>query len=253
MNFYWIVSAKKIKQLMLIILVAFFTASLVFVERNQISVFSTTDGPQAFYKAEIDKKQIALTFNISWGEEQLLPILEILDEKGIEQANFFVSASWAERYPELIEEIHKRGHSIGSHGYRYKDYVTWEQDKVRNDLNKSTQVLEELTGERPTLLRPPNGSFNKEVLSISDRAGYSTIHWSVNSNDYQNPGVEAIIQSVVPNTEPGDVILFHASDSVKQTHQALPIIIDQLQDAGFSFKTVEELMANTETQTEEIH
>ncbi|WP_231686969.1 hypothetical protein [Bacillus sp. JCM 19034] len=57
MNIYWIVNAKKIKHIMLIVLVAFFTASLLFVERNQISVFSTSDGPQAFYKAEIDKKK----------------------------------------------------------------------------------------------------------------------------------------------------------------------------------------------------
>lgn len=252
MNIYWIVNAKKIKHIMLIVLVAFFTASLLFVERNQISVFSTADGPQAFYKAEIDKKEVALTFNISWGEEQLIPILDVLDDKKIDQANFFVSASWAERYPDLVEEIHKRGHQIGSHGYRYIDYVGLEQDKIRNDMNKSTAVIEEIIGERPTLLRPPNGSFDKDVLAIADRAGYSIIHWSIQSNDYQNPGVDEIIQAVVPNTNPGDVILFHASDSVKQTHEALPIIIDQLKDNGFSFTTIEELMANTETTNEEI-
>ncbi|WP_370622043.1 polysaccharide deacetylase family sporulation protein PdaB [Bacillus sp. JCM 19034] len=189
---------------------------------------------------------------MSWGEEQLIPILDVLDDKKIERANFFISASWAERYPDLVEEINKRGYSIGSHGYRYIDYVGSEQDKVRNDINKSTAVIEELIGERPTLLRPPNGSFNKEILTIADRAGYSIVHWSVQSNDYQNPGADAIIDAVVPNTEPGDVILFHASDSVKQTHEALPIIIDQLKEKGFSFTTVEELIANAETTNEEI-
>ncbi|ARK28559.1 polysaccharide deacetylase family sporulation protein PdaB [Halalkalibacter krulwichiae] len=252
MNFFWIFHAKRVKQLSLIIIAAFFTAGLLYVERSQIAVFSTSDGPQAFYKAETDDKQIALTFNISWGENRIRPILDILDQKEIDHANFFISASWAERYPDLVKEIKDKGHSIGSHGYQYKDYTGWESDKIRQDLNQSSQVLTELTGERPTLLRPPNGSFNKEVLKIADAQNYSVIHWSVNSKDYQNPGVEAIVNEVVSSADSGDIILFHASDSVKQTHQALPIIIDQLRDKGYSFTTVEDLMASTKAKNEEV-
>ncbi|GAE35383.1 polysaccharide deacetylase family sporulation protein PdaB [Halalkalibacter akibai] len=252
MNFFWIFHAKHIKQLSLIIIAAFFTAGLLYVERSQIAVFSTPDGPQAFYKAETDDKQIALTFNISWGENRIGPILDILDQKEVDHANFFISAAWAERYPDLVSEIKDRGHSIGSHGYQYKDYTSWDNEKIRQDLTQSSQILQELTGERPTLLRPPNGSFNKDVLQIADAQGYSVIHWSVNSKDYTNPGVDAIVNEVVPATDSGDIILFHASDSVKQTHKALPIIIDQLRGKGFTFTTVEDLMASTKAENEEI-
>lgn len=252
MNIFWIFHAKRIKQLSLIIIAAFFTAGLLYVERSQIAVFSTSDGPQAFYKAETDDKQVALTFNISWGENRIGPILDILDQKEVDHANFFISASWAERYPDLVQEIKDRGHTIGSHGYQYKDYTSWDNEKVRKDINQSRQVLEELIGERPSLLRPPNGSFNKDVLQVADTQGFSVIHWSINSKDYQNPGVDAIIEEVVPATGSGDVILFHASDSVKQTHKALPIIIDQLRGKGFTFTTVEDLMASTKAENDEI-
>ncbi|MFC0559031.1 polysaccharide deacetylase family sporulation protein PdaB [Halalkalibacter alkalisediminis] len=252
MNIFWIFHAKRIKQLSLIIIAAFFTAGLLYVERSQIAVFSTSDGPQAFYKAETDDKQIALTFNISWGENRIGPILDILDQKEVDHANFFISASWAERYPDLVQEIKDRGHTIGSHGYQYKDYTSWDTEKIRRDINQSSQVLAELTGERPTLLRPPNGSFDKNVLQVADSQGFSIIHWSINSKDYQNPGVDAIVEEVVPSTNSGDIILFHASDSVKQTHKALPIIIDQLRGKGFNFTTVEDLMASTKAENEEI-
>ncbi|MCL7749046.1 polysaccharide deacetylase family sporulation protein PdaB [Halalkalibacter alkaliphilus] len=252
MNFFWIFHAKRIKQLSLIIIAAFFTAGLLYVERSQIAVFSTPDGPQAFYKAETDDKQVALTFNISWGENRIGPILDILDQKEVDHANFFVSASWAERYPDVVKEIKERGHTVGSHGYQYKDYTSWEDEKIRKDINQSTQILSDLTGDKPTLLRPPNGSFDKRVLNLADKQGYSVVHWSVNSKDYQNPGVDAIVNAVVPKTGSGDVILFHASDSVKQTHKALPIIIDQLRGKGFSFTTVEDLIASTISENEEI-
>ncbi|WP_227938850.1 polysaccharide deacetylase family sporulation protein PdaB [Alkalihalobacillus deserti] len=252
MKFFWIFHAKRIKQLSLIIVAAFFTAGLLYVERSQIAVFSTSDGPQAFYKAETDDKQIALTFNISWGENRIGPILDILDQKEVDHATFFISASWAERYPDLVQEIKDRGHSIGSHGYQYKDYTSLDNEKVRKDINQSSQVLAELTGERPILLRPPNGSFNKNVLQVADSQGFSVVHWSVNSKDYQNPGVDSIVEEVVPSTDSGDILLFHASDSVKQTHKALPIIIDQLRGKGFTFTTVEDLMASTKAKNEEI-
>ncbi len=252
MKFIWVFHARHMKQLTLIVIAAFFAAGILFVERSQVMVFSTSDGPQAFYRAEIDDKRVALTFNISWGEHRVEPILDILEEKKVEHATFFISASWAERYPELVKAITEKGHSIGSHGYQYKNYTGWDDDSVRKDMNRSKQILTKLTGEKPTLLRPPNGLFDKRILTMAEATGYSIIHWSVDSKDYQNPGVEAIIEAVVPKTKPGDVILFHASDSVKQTHKALPIIIDELRSQGFSFSSIEDLMANTESAHEEI-
>ncbi|TWI53663.1 polysaccharide deacetylase family sporulation protein PdaB [Halalkalibacter nanhaiisediminis] len=252
MKFIWVFHAKQIKQLSLIIMAAFFTAGLLYAERTQLAVFSTPDGPQAFYKAETNDKDIAITFNISWGENRVLPILDVLEQKKVEHATFFVSATWAERYPDLVKEIQERGHTIGSHGYQYKDYTSWEDEKVRKDINRSGQVLSELIGERPTLLRPPNGSFNARTLQIAEAQGYSIVHWSIDSKDYQNPGVDAIVNAVVPLTSSGDVLLFHASDSVTQTHKALPIIIDQLRAKGFTFSSVDDLIASTKSTNKEI-
>lgn len=252
MKFIWVFHAKHIKQLSLIIIAALFAAGILYIERSQIMVFSTPEGPQAFYRAETKDKQVALTFNVSWGENKLIPILDILDEKGVEHTNFFISASWAERYPDLVKTIKERGHSIGNHGYQYKDYTKWEDDKIRKDIIQSNQILTDLIGEKPTLLRPPNGSFNKQVLTIADAQGYSVVHWSIDSKDYTNPGVNSIVDTVISETNSGDVLLFHASDSVKQTDKALPIIIDQLREKGFTFTTVEDLIASTQSKNEQI-
>ncbi|WP_100406032.1 polysaccharide deacetylase family sporulation protein PdaB [Bacillus solitudinis] len=252
MKFIWVFHAKHIKQFSIIILAAFFAAGLIYVERSQLTVFSTPEGPQAFYRAEIDTNQIALTFNLSWGEQRIGPILDVLEQREISNATFFVSASWAETYPDLVKNIKERGHSIGNHGYQYKSYTNWEDEKIKRDLRLSQQLLSDLTGQKTTLLRPPNGDFDKRVLKLAEGEGLNIIHWSVDSRDYENPGVDAIVTNVMSKTTPGDVLLFHASDSVKQTHKALPIIIDQLRDKGFDFSTVDELMASTQTKTEEI-
>ncbi|WP_100374481.1 polysaccharide deacetylase family sporulation protein PdaB [Bacillus sp. FJAT-45037] len=252
MKFIWVFHAKRIKQLSLIVIAALFAAGFLYIEKGQIPVFSTSEGPEAFYRAETDDNRIALTFNISWGEKQVTPILNVLSQKKVDQATFFLSASWAERYPDLVKQIKEEGHLIGSHGYQYKSYTSWEDEKVRKDLIRSQQILTELTGDKPSLLRPPNGAFDKRILALADKQNYSIVHWSVDSLDYQNPGVDVIVNNVMEKTSSGDILLFHASDSVKQTDKALPIIIDQLHSKGFSFISVEELMASTETSSEEI-
>ncbi|WP_096202071.1 polysaccharide deacetylase family sporulation protein PdaB [Bacillus sp. FJAT-45350] len=251
MKFIWVWNGKKLKQMSIIIIAAFFAAGLLYVERSELTVFSTPDGPQAFYKADIDEKKLGLTFNLSWGDQQVGPILDQLKERDV-QATFFLSAAWAERYPEILERIMDEGHLIGNHGYQYESYPSWKDDKITKDIRESHQILSSMIGSKPTLLRPPNGQFDKRVLKIADSFDYTIVHWSINSNDWQNPGVDAIVNNVVNNVEAGDLILMHASDSVKQTDKALPIIIDQLKNKGYSFVTVDELIASTDTESEEI-
>ncbi len=67
-----------------------------------------------------------------------------------------------------------------------------------------------------------------------------------------NPGTDKIVQRVVSKAHPGDIILMHASDSCRRTHEALPEIIDKLRDKGYEFVTVSELIAGTKVKTDPI-
>lgn len=253
MNFFWIWNAGKIKRNMIIVIAALFTAGILYAEKSQFSVFLPTEEVAAIYKSETAEKKIALTFNISWGEEKAIPILDILKENEINNATFFLSASWAERHPDIVERIVNDDHEIGSHGYRYENYPQWEDEKVRKDILHAQQVLYELTKKSPKLIRPPNGNFDTRVLKIAEAQKYKLIHWSVDSKDYNNPGVDQIISNVLDKVTGGDIVLFHASDRVKQTHKALPTIIEQLKKQGYSFVTVSELIASTDAKSEEIN
>lgn len=252
MNFIWVWNGKKIKQYMIVVIAAFFTAGILYVERSQVSVFSPSAEVNAIYKAETSDKKVALTFNISWGEERAIPILDVLKDANINNATFFLSASWAERHPDIVERIVKDGHEIGNHGYRYENYPGWEDDKIRKDIRTAHHTLYELTNKSAKLLRPPNGNFDKRVLKIAEAEQYKLIHWSVDSKDYNNPGTEQIVRNVVDSVTGGDIVLFHASDRVKQTHNALPIIISELKKKNYSFVSVSELLASTDAKSEEI-
>jgi len=251
-RFFLIVNGKKLKQTLLIVASAFFAAAIVFMNTEGLPVFSTPDGPRAISNVHTKKKQVALTFDIGWGDVRAVPILNILKEEGV-QATFFISGSWAEHHPDIVKKIARGKHEIASHGFGHKDYISMEKADVRNDILLAQSAIEKTSGEKPTLLRPPDSSFNERVLDTAESLNVTVIDSSVNSKDVTTAGANQIVRNVVQPISPGDIILMHASDSAKQTAKALPAIIEELRDKGYSFVTVSNLLTNADTKSNLIN
>ncbi len=249
MKFFMVLQARNIKFYSVILLTALFTAWFLFVQNIlHAPVFSTEDGPKAVYKGE---KNVAITFNIGWGDEKAAPIIETLKKENIKSATFFLSGSWAERHPELVAQIAKEGYEIGMLGYDYKDYSEMEDQEIIRDIAKAQEAFKKLNVKNIDLLRAPTGHFDKRLLKISDNFGYTVVHWSIDSKDWTNPGVERIVQNI-EKAQKGDIILLHASDSAKQTNKALPELLNDLRAKNLTFVNVSEMISNSSASSEEI-
>jgi polysaccharide deacetylase family sporulation protein PdaB len=247
-NFY-VLNSKLLKQISLVVIAAFFTAWLLYMENLvNLPVFSTSNGPKAVFKGE---KDIALTFDIGWGDEKAGPILDELTKENVKSATFFLAGSWAERHPDLVERINKSGYEIGILGFNYLDYTELEDSKIRKDILNAQVAFGKLNIKDIKLLRAPTGHFDQRTLKIAERYGYTVVHWSIDSQDWTNPGVEKIVENV-KSADKGDIILLHASDSAKQTVKALPQIIGDIRAKGLKLVTVSEMIANGNAQSEEI-
>ncbi|MDF2787698.1 MAG: polysaccharide deacetylase family sporulation protein PdaB [Neobacillus sp.] len=249
MNLFFVLNGRSVKQILLVVIAAFFTALFLFMGNLSLTpVFSTKDGPKAVYRGE---KDIALTFNIGWGDEKAEPILDVLKKENVKAATFFLAGSWAERHPDIVSRIVKEGYEIGILGYAYEDYPELEDVKIGKDISKAKEAFRKLNIKDIKLLRAPTGHFDQRSLKIAERYGYTMVHWSVDSKDWTNPGVKQI-QENVKKADKGDIILLHASDSAKQTANALPGIIQDLQGKGFKLVTVSQLIANGVVESKEI-
>ncbi len=244
MNVFYVINGRKVKRYAIILVAVLFTLAIIYSEKNNISVFSY-DEPAAIYSVQTDKKVLALTFDISWGEIRPEPILKILADKGIKKATFFLSSPWTESHPEIVKQIVEAGYEIGSHGHKHVNYSSLNDEEIRKQVQTAHQILSKAIGQSPNLIRLPNGDFDKRVLKIAKDLNYKVIQWDTDSLDWKNPGVDNIVNRVVTRAHPGDIVLLHASDSCKQTHEALPVIIDQLRAKGYDFATVSELINQT--------
>lgn len=194
------------------------------------------------FHVRTEVKQVAFTFDISWGRETATPVLDILKENNV-KATFFLTGFWAKKQSDIAQRIVADGHEIASHGDAHVNLSQYDGEAIAKNIMTAHRDLEEVTGATARFFRPPNGDYDDLVIATARQLGYETIIWSLDTIDWKNPGPDYMINRVQTNVHPGDIILMHASDSSKQIHLALPRMIENLRAAGYEITTLGELMA----------
>ncbi|WP_246364267.1 polysaccharide deacetylase family sporulation protein PdaB [Halobacillus locisalis] len=245
--------ADRWKRYGIVVFLAFFCALFIWMGQfSQLPVFSNNDEPRALSQGSEELSYVALTFNISWGSDKVHEILQQLKTHDA-QATFFVSGAWAERHPDIVKEIHEGEHEIGMMGYEYESYLEMKPEQVSQDINQAKEAFSKLGFEDVKWIRPPHGHVDKEVLKKIDQAGLQAVQWSINPRDWENPGTNNIIDQVMNEGSKGDIILLHASDSVKQTSKALEVILPGLKQKGLQLVSITELVSGSETKTTQVN
>ncbi len=177
---------------------------------------------------------VSLAFNVDWGEEYLPQLLDILAGRGV-PATFFLTGRWTENNPLLAEQIAAAGYEIGNHGYSHASPNASSEEEISEEILRTEEAIRSATGVSTTLYAPPSGECEQHVLHAASQLGYDIILWSVDTIDWQQPAAATIIGRVEEKIHGGAIILAHPTEA---TVEALPVIIDDLQQKGYHFVTV---------------
>ncbi len=187
-------------------------------------------------------KEIALTFDDGPSLQNTEEILGILKEYGI-RATFFVIGENAAADPERIRMIHQAGHEIGNHTYTHAYISKIKPEQLWDEIRKTEEVLKEITGEKPSVFRPPGGYYDEASLAILEEMGYQSILWSLDTRDWSMPKSDTIASKIEENAVGGDIILFHdLNDKRLPTPEALKRILPYLKENGYEFVTISEMI-----------
>jgi len=208
---------------------------------HDVSARLTADTRYSLRDVITDKKVAALTFDISWGTVMPKKVFAILQRDHV-AVTFFVSGPWAKQNAPLVKAMAEAGDQIESHGWAHVNYTGLSNAAVEANIMRANQVIQDITGTRPTFVRPPNGDFSPRTIAAARSVGYTTVTWGTDSLDWMNPGVDVIIRRVVTRIHPGDIVLLHASDTCRQTDLALPRILADLRAKGYRLVTLSELL-----------
>lgn len=228
----------KLKSIIILVIAVLAIPILYFSTRETVSVFLVNGREIPIYSVERDDNKIAVTFDCAWSDEDIPKILDTLDTYNC-KATFFVVGDWVEKYPDSLKMISDRGHEIGNHSYNHADYTKLGADEIISDLDKCDNIIENITGVKPTLMRAPSGGYNNTVVKAAENSGRFYIQWSVDGIDYGDAAADEIYDRSVKNTKAGDIILLH--NGTKHTAEVLPKILEAL-ECKYEFATVSDLI-----------
>lgn len=189
-------------------------------------------------------KCIALTFDDGPHPTHTPEILDILREHDV-KATFFVIGQNAKKHPEIVRREYEEGHEIGNHTFTHPHLKTTTVSDFVREVSQTSDTIEEITGVKPVLFRPPGGYLKNDFVSKIRELDCTSVLWSwrQDTRDWENPPVDRIVNTVLSNIQSGDIILFHDFHSGKSpTPAALKILIPKLRNMGYSFVTVSDLM-----------
>ncbi len=188
-------------------------------------------------------KEIALTFDDGPGPftPQVLSVLERYHTR----ATFFVIGRMLQYFgASTVREI-EDGDVIGDHTETHPMLAHLSAHDQYEELFEQIARVELLGGRRPTLFRPPYGSFDATTFRELKRLHLLMVLWSVDTDDYEQPGVQTIVQRAMEGAHPGAIILLHdAGGQRQQTIEALPQIIKGLRDRGYKLVTIPRLLVD---------
>ncbi len=195
------------------------------------------------YCIDTKDKKIAISFDVSWGEDNIEKILDILDKYNI-KATFFLVGGWVDENPDKVKEIYKRGHEIGNHSNRHPDMTKISKERIIQEIDINDAKIRQLTGEGTKLFRFPEGAYNDSAVQIASGTGHYCIQWDVDSIDWKEEGADIEYNRIIKNTKPGSILLFH--NTAKYTPGNLPKIIENLQRNGYKFMKIGDLIYKTD-------
>lgn len=204
-------------------------------DKVEMGIASTYMNDYIIYDNDItSNKYIALTFD-DGPNYNTNKVLDILEENNV-PATFFVLGNRIKGNENILKRMVSSKMEIGNHTFNHLLLTKYKEDKVKSEINDTSNLIFEVTGKYPTLLRPSYGSCNKMIKRIVDTP---IIIWDIDTLDWKYHNSRRISSRVINKVKDGDIVLMH--DIYSATANALEIIIPSLKSNGYTFVTVSDL------------
>lgn len=193
---------------------------------------------EAVRRVDPDKPMIALTFDDGPGPgtRRILRALESVDGR----ATFCMVGDRVRDYAQTARMVASQGSEIATHTLSHPNLAKLSAGEVRAELEQSIAAIEQVTGVRPGVLRPPYGSTSEDVQQVCREMGVVIANWNVDTEDWRVRDADAILNHVLDNARDGAIVLCH--DLYPETAAAMERAVEALAAQGYQLVSVSELL-----------
>ncbi|MFE0177310.1 polysaccharide deacetylase family protein [Streptomyces sp. NPDC059002] len=178
-------------------------------------------------------RSMVLTFDDGPDPRYTPHILRTLRRHDV-RAMFFVCGEMAVDNTDLLREMADDGHLIGNHTWSHPLLPRLGRAAMREQLERTCDVIEDATGEPPGWFRAPYGAWNRNAFQLGAELGMEPLAWTVDTLDWTEPGAPTIVRRVRAGAGPGVVVLSHdAGGDRSGSVDALRTYLPELLDSGY--------------------
>lgn len=185
---------------------------------------------------DTEAQKIALTFDDGPHPYYTEQLLDGLKERGV-VATFFVTGEHASLHPDVIKRMQEEGHLIGNHTYSHMQLTSRNRADFKEELIKTNEIIEEITGVEVEYVRPPYGAWDK---SFEEELNMIPVLWTIDPMDWCSSNVSRITERITNKARENAIILMH--DYYDTSVTAALMAVDELLKEGYEFVTVEEIL-----------
>lgn len=201
---------------------------------------------KVYYHYKTIEPYLCLTFDDGPNKIQTPKVLKILEKYQI-KATFFEVGENIEYQKDIVKQVYEQGHEIGNHFYAHENINKLSKQEIKESIMKTNDLIYNITGTKPTLVRPPYGIVNNNLKEVCAELNMSIIIWTddKDSKDWNKTKDYEIINNVTKKVTNGDIFLFHdGSKTYTNTLSAIDVIIPQLSKKGYKWVSVSKLINN---------
>ena len=192
-------------------------------------------------------KVLALTYDDGPNDPWTMKLLEVLHKHQV-QATFFMVGKHVRERPDIARAVSEAGHAIGNHTFTHPNLIFSSQRKLRREIEETSKAIEDATGERPFLFRPPFGGRRPGTFQIVEELKLFPVMWRVTCFDWSAKSVGEILKHARRQIAGGEIVLLHDGGHLRMgedrchTVQATDELLREYKDKEFVFTTVTEMM-----------
>lgn len=191
-------------------------------------------------QAEGEKKLAALTFDDGPNTTTTAQVLEVLAENGVPATFFLIGQNINPQSAVYVRQAMAMGCEIACHSWSHSHMNTMTAKEIREDIEKSTAKIREITGEDPVFFRPPYIDVSAEMFDLIDMIFIS----GVGCRDWMpEVSVQERISLALAGVSDGSILLLHDSAGNVQTVEAIRVLIPELKKRGYELVTLSSLFA----------
>ena len=211
-----------------------FKVSKYTFERINIDKVLVNENVTREFNIDKNTKFIALTFD-DGPNYNTSKVIDVLNKYNV-KATFFVIGKNIKGHELILKKMVESNMEIGNHTYNHLLLTKYNKDTILSEIEKTNELIYEVTNTYPKILRPSYGSFNKKIKSI---VNYPIIIWDIDTLDWKYKNSKRISNTILSKVKDGDIILMH--DIYKSTLNSLDLVIPLLLENNYKLVTISEL------------